>query len=90
MAIVLASFYGAKTLLGTATPSLETYWNTQSGKYGLVKLMQRFGNMQLPKIEVADVKELLRTKQMKLPFGYLGLHVQSQGLLLNAYTGNSL
>ncbi len=68
VAIVLASFYGAKTLLGTATPSLETYWNTQSGKYGLVKLMQRFGNMQLPKIEVADVKELLRTKQMKLPF----------------------
>ncbi len=68
VAIVLASLFGAKTLLGTATPSLETYWNACNGKYGLVELMQRYGNMQLPLIEVADVKELLRTKQMKLPF----------------------
>jgi primosomal protein N' (replication factor Y) len=67
-AIVLASLYKARTLLGTATPSIETYWNALHGKYGLVELSQRYGDMLLPKIEVADVKELLRTKQMRQPF----------------------
>lgn len=67
-AIVLASYCNARTLLGTATPALETYWNALNGKYGLVELSMRYGDMLLPKIEVADVKELLRTKQMKQPF----------------------
>lgn len=67
-AIVLASFYKARVLLGTATPSLETFWNAQNGKYGYAELLTRYGDMLLPDIEVADVKELLRTKEMKMPF----------------------
>lgn len=67
-AIVLARQNGAKVLLGTATPSLESYTNAQSGKYGLVQLLTRFGDVQLPEIIVEDVKELRRKKQMSSPF----------------------
>lgn len=67
-AIVLASLCGAKTLLGTATPSLETYHNAKSGKYGLVEMLHRFGNIQLPQIVVDDVKELRRKRLMPTPF----------------------
>lgn len=63
-AIVLAQMYGAKTLLGTATPSVETYRNAQIGKYGLVSLTQRYKDIQLPEIEVVDVKDLRRRKMM--------------------------
>ena len=65
---VLAAFEKAKTLLGTATPSFESFWNVKNGKYGYVELTKRFGDIMLPKIEVADVKELMRTKQMHPPF----------------------
>lgn len=68
-ALVLAHQSGAKVLLGTATPSLESYRNaTQLGKYGFVSLTTRFGNIELPEIVVEDVKELRRTKQMTSPF----------------------
>lgn len=68
-AIVLARQYGAKVLLGTATPSLETYYNAQRlGKYGYVALTSRFGDVLLPEIIVEDVKELRRKKLMKTPF----------------------
>ena len=67
-AIVLATICKARVLLGTATPSFESYKNALDGKYGLVKLQKRYGDVQLPVIEVADVKELMRTKQMKPPF----------------------
>lgn len=70
-AIVLATQMGAKVLLGTATPSLETYHNAINGKYGLVKMLHRFGNVQLPEIVVEDVKELQRKKLMKTPFSPL-------------------
>lgn len=63
-AIVLAQMYGAKTLLGTATPSAESYRNAQLGKYGLVTLSQRYKDIQLPAIEVVDVKDLRRRKMM--------------------------
>lgn len=63
-AIVLASMHGAKTLLGTATPAIETYFNAMEGKYGLVELSQRFEEIQLPKIEVVDTKEAYHKKQM--------------------------
>ncbi len=62
--IVLASLHGAKTLLGTATPSLETYYNALHEKYGLVRLQQRFSNIPMPQIEVVNTKELRRTKAM--------------------------
>lgn len=64
-AIVLAQMYaGAKTLLGTATPSMETYYNAQQGKYGLVELTRRYKDIHLPAIEVVDVKDLYRRKMM--------------------------
>lgn len=68
VAIVLAQMYGAKTLLGTATPSIESYRNAQLGKYGLVALSQRYKDIQLPTIEVVDIKDLRRRKLMSGPF----------------------
>jgi primosomal protein N' (replication factor Y) (superfamily II helicase) len=59
-AIFLASQYKAKVLLGTATPSVETYHNAQQGKFGLVEMTARFGGLQMPDIEIVDMK--LETK----------------------------
>ena len=64
-AIVLANMFQAKVLLGTATPSIETYYNALSGKYGLVKLTKRHQDIELPQIEIVNTKELRRKKQMK-------------------------
>ena len=64
-AIVLAKIHKAKILLGSATPSLETYYNAQQNKYGFVELNRRHGNVQLPKIELINVKEKQRKKEMK-------------------------
>jgi primosomal protein N' (replication factor Y) len=64
-AIVLAKIHKAKILLGSATPSLETYYNAQQNKYGFVELNRRHGNVQLPKIELINVKEKYRKKEMK-------------------------
>jgi primosomal protein N' (replication factor Y) len=63
-AIVLAKIHKAKILLGSATPSLETYFNAQQNKYGFVEINRRHGNVQLPKIELIDVKEKQRKKEM--------------------------
>ena len=68
-AIVLAQMYaGAKTLLGTATPSMESYYNAKQGKYGLVELIRRYKDIQLPSIEVVDMKDLYRRKMVSGPF----------------------
>ena len=64
-AIMLASRSGARTLLGTATPSFESYFNARTGKYGLVTLTERFGQVSLPEIEVVDVSEQKRKKLMR-------------------------
>ncbi len=64
-AIVLANFHGSKVLLGSATPSLETYFNTQNQKYGLVNLTERFGNVMLPEIHLVDLKDKYFKKRMK-------------------------
>lgn len=66
--IVLAQMFGAKTLLGTATPSVETYYNAKTGKYGLVELFQRYKGIELPEIQVVDVKDLQHRKMMNGPF----------------------
>ena len=63
-AIMLASICGAKTLLGSATPSLESYANAVNGKYGLVTLNNRYRNIQLPAIEIVNTAELRRKKYM--------------------------
>ncbi|MCD7899550.1 MAG: primosomal protein N' [Bacteroides sp.] len=67
-AIVLASMMGAKTLLGTATPSVETYYNAMTGKYGLVEINERYKEIQLPEIQPVDIQELSRKKRMNGPF----------------------
>ncbi|MCC6280143.1 MAG: primosomal protein N' [Saprospiraceae bacterium] len=67
-AIYLAHLYGAKVLLGTATPSIESWHNAQSGKYGLVEMPERFGGLELPEIETIDLREQMKTKQMQSIF----------------------
>ncbi len=64
VALVLAQMYGAKSLLGTATPSVETFHNAQQGKYGMATLSERFGNVALPRIEKVDIADLRRRKMM--------------------------
>ncbi|RXP57096.1 primosomal protein N' [Lutibacter sp. HS1-25] len=63
-AIVLANVHNTQVLLGSATPSIESYYNAQQGKYGIVTLNRRFGNVQLPEIELIDIKEKHRKKRM--------------------------
>src|SRR5574343_136839 len=67
-AIVLAHYYGAKVLLGSATPAIETYYNAKQGKYGFVELHNRFGGIRLPEIFCADVKKERRQKSMHSHF----------------------
>jgi primosomal protein N' (replication factor Y) len=64
-AIVLAKKHHAKVLLGSATPAIETYHNAKLGKYGLVELFSRFGDVKLPQITLVDLKEKYFKKQMK-------------------------
>lgn len=64
-AIVLAHLHKAKVLLGSATPSLESYHNAELGKYGLVEMNERFGNVQMPEIQCADVHKEKKRKEMK-------------------------
>jgi len=63
-AIVLGQLHNAKILLGSATPSIETYFNTQNNKYNVVKLTQRYGKTELPKIEIVDLKDKYFRKKM--------------------------
>ncbi|HET8827862.1 MAG TPA: primosomal protein N', partial [Pelobium sp.] len=67
-AIVLASIMNAKVLLGSATPSLETYFNALNDKYGLVKLNARFGGVKMPEIEVVSISEERNRKLIKENF----------------------
>lgn len=74
-AIVLAKKFGAKVLLGSATPSLDSYYNTKIKKYGLVELTQRFNNYQLPEILLIDLKDKYFRKQMSGHFSDDLLHL---------------
>ncbi|MDY5321058.1 MAG: primosomal protein N' [Prevotella sp.] len=67
VAIVMAQAVGAKTLLGTATPSIETYHNALTGKFGLVTITRRFKGVELPQIEIVDIKDLRHRKMMRGP-----------------------
>lgn len=64
VAMVLARFHGAKTLLGSATPAIETYYKAKTGKFGLVTLSQRYMNVELPEIEIVDLKEARQRKEL--------------------------
>jgi len=63
-AIVLGQLHQAKVVLGSATPAIETYYNAQTGKYGLVTLNQRYGNVLMPEIQLVDIKEKHRKRMM--------------------------
>jgi primosomal protein N' (replication factor Y) (superfamily II helicase) len=67
-ALYLAHLHGAKTILGSATPSVESYYNCMEGKYGLVEMTERYRNMEMPEIRVVDVRHELRWKKMKSHF----------------------
>ncbi len=67
-AIVLSKLHNAKILLATATPSIESYHNVLKGKYALVELQNRYKNIKLPEIKIANIREAYRKKQMKSHF----------------------
>ena len=62
----LASIFQAKVLMGSATPSLESYYNAVTGKYGLVELMLRYGDVKLPEIEIIDTKKIVQKDRSKI------------------------
>jgi primosomal protein N' (replication factor Y) len=75
-AIYLARLHGAKVMLGSATPSLESFYNAQTGKYGLVTMTSRYGGMEMPEVDVCNVAEEKRKKLMKSLFSpYLLKHI---------------
>lgn len=79
-ALMLAQYHQAKVLLGSATPAIETYYNAQTGKYGLVKLAERFGQTALPTIVLADVRRERRQKTLQGAFTSTLLHELQQAL----------
>ncbi len=64
-AIVLGNLHGSNVLLGSATPSIETFRNAQTGKYGYASIDRRFGNVMMPEIELVDIKEQAGKRRMK-------------------------
>ncbi len=70
-AVYLAALHNAKTIMGSATPALETYFNAKTGKYGLVELTERYGGIQMPEIIVADIRRESKLKTMKSHFSSL-------------------
>lgn len=83
VAVMLAAAHNGKTLLGTATPSIESYYNALCGKYGLVQMTERYSQVQLPKVAVVDLKEESRKKRMYGPFSTL-LHDAMRDALANS------
>lgn len=75
-----AGLGGAKVLLGSATPSIETYFNAQNNKYGLVELHQRFGNAVLPDIQLVDLKDCYFRKKMNGHFSHSLLETMTEAL----------
>ncbi|MCB9049709.1 MAG: primosomal protein N' [Lewinellaceae bacterium] len=67
-AVYLAHLHGAKALLGTATPSIESYFNAKKGKYGLVEMQERFGGLQLPEVELVDAKRAMQEQKLHSVF----------------------
>ena len=80
VALMLAHLHGAKTLLGSATPSAESYYNAQIGKYGMVRLTERFASTQQPQIELIDLKEKTKKKETQGHFSDILLEAMTQTL----------
>lgn len=81
-AIVLAQSQKAKVLLGSATPSIETYFNAQSGKYGLIAVKERYGKASLPEVALVDLKENYFKKRMKGHFSLSLIEAIAEALSL--------
>lgn len=81
-AIVLANMHGAKTLLASATPSIDSYYNALNGKYGLVELNVRHGDSKPPQIVAVDLKDLKRKKRMKKEALFSPLLIEKIGAAL--------
>lgn len=79
-AIVLGAMHQAKVLLGSATPSVESYYNYKEGKYGFAELTTRYGGIQLPEIVVADIKDAMKRKKMKSHFSPLLMENMEEAL----------
>ena len=79
-ALVLARLHHAKTILGSATPSIESYYNALQEKYGLVSLSRRFGNAQLPEIELVDIRREKKRRTMREDFSSVLLDRMQQAL----------
>jgi len=79
-AVYLANLHQAKTILGSATPSIESYFNAQTGKYGLVELLKRYGNTNLPAIRIADLKQETREKTMHAHFSSMLMEEMTKAL----------
>ena len=82
-AIFYASLFSAKVLLGSATPSIESYYNAQVNKYGFVELNERFGGVQLPIIEIIDTRQVAASKK-----GKVMLSPQLKTAITDAVSGN--
>jgi len=81
-AIVLANFHNAKVLLGSATPSIETYFNTQTDKYGLVTLTERYNDVRMPEVFLVDLKDKHFRKRMTGHFSDLLIEEIAEALSL--------
>jgi primosomal protein N' (replication factor Y) len=81
-AIVLANFHNAKVLLGSATPSIETYFNTQTDKYGLVTITERYNNVRMPEVVLVDLKDKHFRKRMTGHFSDLLIEEIAEALSL--------
>ncbi|MFB9107099.1 replication restart helicase PriA [Flavobacterium gyeonganense] len=81
-AIVLANFHGAKVLLGSATPSIETYFNTQIEKFGLVTITERYNNVRMPEVVLVDLKDKHFRKRMTGHFSDLLIEEIAEALSL--------
>ena len=79
-AIIMAGIHHAKVVLGTATPSLESYFNTQTEKYGLVELNERYLNLEMPEIKIVDLKQARKRKQMQSHFSSLLINTIAKAL----------
>jgi primosomal protein N' (replication factor Y) (superfamily II helicase) len=66
--VVLAKMHGAKVLMGSATPSIESFWNAEKDRYGIVEMSSRYGNILLPEVQCADIRSELKRKTMKNHF----------------------
>jgi primosomal protein N' (replication factor Y) (superfamily II helicase) len=86
LALVVAQLHHSKTLLGSATPSVESYYNAQTGKYGLVTLKQRYADAALPEIHLADLRQARKTKAMQADFSQELIDEMEQNLKKNEQT----